>query len=36
MDHLILSEVASAVAAEGTSTLVLYDYNAARPAPGIR
>jgi acyl-CoA thioester hydrolase len=33
MDHLLLSEAASAVAAEGTSTLVIYDYNAARPHP---
>jgi acyl-CoA thioester hydrolase len=33
MDHLLMSEAASAVAAEGTSTLVLYDYNTARPHP---
>src|SRR4051794_32174004 len=33
MDHVLMSEAASAVAAEGTSTLVLYDYSTARPHP---
>lgn len=31
MEHLLLSEAASAIAAEGTSTLVVYDYERARP-----
>jgi acyl-CoA thioester hydrolase len=30
MDHLLVSEAARGVAAEGTSTLVVYDYKAAR------
>jgi acyl-CoA thioester hydrolase len=33
MDHVILSESASLVAAEGTSTLVVYNYKDARPHP---
>ena len=33
MDHLLLSVAADAVAAEATSTLVIYDYNAAKPHP---
>jgi acyl-CoA thioester hydrolase len=33
MDHLLVSVAAGAIAAEGTSTLVVYDYNASRPHP---
>jgi acyl-CoA thioester hydrolase len=33
MDHILLSEAAGSVAAEGTSTLVIYDYNTARSHP---
>ncbi len=33
MDHVLVSEAAAEVAADGTSTLVIYDYNLARPHP---
>jgi acyl-CoA thioester hydrolase len=33
MDHVLVSETASTIAAEGTSTLVVYDYKAARSHP---
>ncbi len=33
LDHLLLSVAADAVAAHGTSTIVLYDYNSTRPHP---
>jgi acyl-CoA thioester hydrolase len=33
MDHVLVSEALGAVAADGTSTLVLYDYNQSKPHP---
>jgi acyl-CoA thioester hydrolase len=33
MDHVLVSEALGAVAADGTSILVNYDYNTARPHP---
>jgi acyl-CoA thioester hydrolase len=33
MEHLLVNDAAESVAAEGSSTLVVYDYNAARPHP---
>ena len=33
MEHALVSEAAAAVAAEGRSTIVVYDYNAATPVP---
>jgi acyl-CoA thioester hydrolase len=33
MEHVIVSAGRGAVAAEGTSTLVVFDYNANRPHP---
>jgi acyl-CoA thioester hydrolase len=33
MDHLLVNAAAGVIAAEGNSTLVVYDYNAARPHP---